>query len=71
MTVEIKLKNKYLVGGKSRYGSGHNFGAKREKRAGGGTTTIVYNPRNHVLVILGKGRRVFYHYEEARRILGD
>lgn len=66
------MKAKYKTHKQSgRFKSSHNDSAKKTKKYSGGRTTVEYNPRDHVLMLTGTGKRTFLHYEDAREVLGD
>lgn len=70
MSERTWIKDKYTARKvMGRYSSTHNDSAKKTKKYSGGRTTVVYNPKEHVLVLTGTGKRTFLHHEDARRVL--
>lgn len=66
--MNIPLKRKYRWKPRGRYGAVGDDNLKRIKRPHS-QTTVVYDPSEHVLVLLPSGKQRFFHYEEAKRWL--
>lgn len=65
--VEVRLKRKYLFTQNGRFEGGERPALKKNKRLGRGSDG--YNPREHVLVLVG-GKRKWFHYGDAQAWLG-
>lgn len=66
----IPLKKKYRWKPRGRHGAVGDDNLKRVRRPGP-ATTVVYNPREHVLLLKPSGKRVFLHGEEATSLLAN
>jgi hypothetical protein len=66
--VQIPLKKKYRWKPKGKYGAVGDDNLKRVRRPGP-ATTVVYNPREHVLYLKPTGGTVFLHGQAATSLL--
>lgn len=69
--VQIRLKRKYTTALRSRYGAVGDHQWRSKKGMAQGSTTVKYNPREHVLVLRTTGKKVFLHGDAARKVLGE
>lgn len=69
--MQIPLKKKYRgVPGIYGYARNHSGNGNKKKKKLGNGYSDPYDRNNHVLVLQTNGKKKFYHYEDARSILG-
>ena len=70
MTRQIKLKLKYRWKPRGRFFAVGDDNLKKVTHSHS-QTTVIYNPREHVLYVHPSGKKRFLHGADARRVLGS